>query len=263
MRTALIGATGFVGSNLAAQTTFTDAFHRTDIDSMGGRPYDLAVCAGAPAAKWIANADPEADRRNIRSLIDAVDRAVAREFVLVSTVDVYEHAVGVTEASDVGQPSPYGEHRHELESFVAERFADHCIVRLPGLFGPGLRKNVLFDLLTGNQVDQIDPAGVFQWYDVRLLWRDIDVARAAQLRLLNLATEPLPTEEVLARFFPDARVGPPSDRAGRYDVRSVHAERFGGSDGYCYRRDDVLERLDAFIRGVREGSLACGSPYPT
>jgi hypothetical protein len=41
----------------------------------------------------------------------------------------------------------YGRNRRALEAFCADRFDDCLIVRLPALFGPGLRKNFIFDLL--------------------------------------------------------------------------------------------------------------------
>ena len=35
----------------------------------------------------------------------------------------------------------------------------------------------------------------------------------------------------------------------RYDLRSVHAADFGGTDGYCYSKAQTLDALRAFIKG--------------
>ncbi|WP_092685106.1 hypothetical protein [Albimonas donghaensis] len=43
------------------------------------------------------------------------------------------------------QALAYGRRRRMLETFCAERFPRCSIVRLPALFGPGLRKNFIFD----------------------------------------------------------------------------------------------------------------------
>ncbi len=49
-------------------------------------------------------------------------------------------------------------------------------MRLPGLYGPGLKKNVIFDFLHDNDVHKIDSRGVFQFYDTTRLWRDLEIA---------------------------------------------------------------------------------------
>ena len=75
---ALIGYTGFVGSNLLRQRGFDACFNSANIDELGGRSFDLIVCAGARAEKWKANAEPERDLDNIEGLIRALSHADAR-----------------------------------------------------------------------------------------------------------------------------------------------------------------------------------------
>ena len=74
MSRALIGHTGFVGGNLRAQTDFTDFYNSKNIDSIAGRSFELVVCAGAPAAKWIANREPEQDRAALQRLMGPLGR---------------------------------------------------------------------------------------------------------------------------------------------------------------------------------------------
>ena len=69
LRTCLIGYTGFIGSNLARQYDFTEFFRSTNIREIEGRAYDLLVCAGISAAKWLANRAPEEDRAAIDRLL--------------------------------------------------------------------------------------------------------------------------------------------------------------------------------------------------
>src|SRR5262249_30516687 len=133
----------------------------------------------------------------------------ARTFVLISTIDVYPFTRDADEGLDPqGLPNhAYGTHRLQFEAFVRDCFPEALIIRLPALFGPGLRKNVLFDLLNGNQLELINPDSRFQWYPLERLPHDLALAQASGLRLVNLFTEPVPTRSILERFFPLAAVG--------------------------------------------------------
>ncbi len=250
MTSALIGTTGFVGGNLKQQFAFDDHYRSTDIDSIRGKRYSLIVCAGTAAAKWLANQDPAADRAALQKLLEPLGEVEAERFVLLSTVDVYQRPIEVDEAAPADAAHAYGLNRRLLEKFVAQRFARSTIVRLPGLFGPGLKKNLIYDLLHQHQVEKINPAGIFQYYNLAHLWRDLERAEEKGIALLNLATEPVSTGEVALRCF--GRTLPElSQPAARYQVRSLHAEAFGGKGGYLYDRESVLAELEEFVREAR------------
>jgi nucleoside-diphosphate-sugar epimerase len=252
MANALIGHTGFVGGNLTEQTPFEHLYNSKTIDEIAGREFDTLVCCGAPAEKWKANADPEADRANIRRLLSCVERAQARRVVLVSTVDVYAAPVGVDEDSPVGieRQSPYGRHRYELELAIQARF-DSLVVRLPGLFGKGLKKNAIYDLLHDHRVEHIHRAGVYQFYDVGVLWRDIERALAHDLKVVNIATEPVSMSDVAAAAFGRDLSETLHGEPARYDMRSRFDRFFSGSGGYLYDRHWVLTRIARYVEEER------------
>lgn len=150
MRLALVGSTGFVGGNLAASHPFDGCYNSKNIgEAFGTRP-DLLVYAGMPAAKYLANTDPESDWAVAQNAFANMERIAPKKLVLISTVDVYRDPVACDEntPADTENPAAYGRNRARLEQLVRGRFADALIVRLPGLFGPGLKKNFLYDLLT-------------------------------------------------------------------------------------------------------------------
>src|SRR5947209_7600902 len=101
MSTALIGNTGYVGSTLLRQTRFDELYHSTNIARIEGRHFDLVVCAGLPAAKWLANQDPTSDLANVQSLMKSLKTITAERFLLISTVDVYHQPAGVDEDSPI------------------------------------------------------------------------------------------------------------------------------------------------------------------
>jgi hypothetical protein len=254
MKRALIGHTGFVGGTLLAAGGFTHGFNSRDFRDMRGAEFDEVVCAGIPAVKYLANREPEQDRAAIGALLEVLVTVRAGRFILISTIDVYpDPAQPLDEATVLeGLPNhPYGLHRFEVEQFVASRFPNHAVVRLPALFGEGMKKNALYDLLHGNQVDKVNPAAQFQWYPTRRLPGDLVCVARAGLRLVNLVTEPVGMCDVVRRFFPGAGVGPEIKPAPRYDLRTRHAELFGGTVPYITGRSQVLLAMGDFIKGAR------------
>jgi nucleoside-diphosphate-sugar epimerase len=251
MATALIGRTGFVGSNIAGQHHFDDLYSSADIDTIRGRHYELVVCAGARAEKWRINQKPEADRADIARLTGALTQADVGRLVLISTVDVYSDPVGVDETThiDTANLAPYGSHRLELENWARARF-ETLVVRLPGLFGSGLKKNVLFDLLHENMLEHINPASVYQFYATDWLWHDIEAALAHGIALVNFATQPTSVADVARLAFD--RVLPAGEAEPvLYDVHSVHSATLGGSGGYLYDADRVVAALREFVATER------------
>ena len=67
---ALIGHTGFVGSNLLETMSFECRFNSININEILDNKYDLVVCSGIPSLKWYANKNPDEDLENIKNLVD-------------------------------------------------------------------------------------------------------------------------------------------------------------------------------------------------
>ncbi len=249
-RWGLIGHTGFVGGVLRQSGAFTDFFNSKNSQAMAGEAFDGLVCAGVSAVKWMANKEPEADWAAIEGLISVLDKTEVGEMILISTIDVYpDPSLPLDETASIDPEAnhAYGRHRLRLERWIEERFPGARIVRLPALFGPGLKKNALYDLIHDNGVDKINPAGVFQWYPLECLWSDLQTIRERDLHLVNLFTEPLSMRGIIDRFFPAAPVAAESEPAPRYQLRSRYAELFGGSEGYVLSAEALLEAIGRFI----------------
>lgn len=261
MKDALIGHSGFVGSTLLRQRHFDALYRSTNTQDIKGGEFDLVVCAGAPAQKWLANKEPEADRRTIEGLVSCLESIRARRFVLISTVDVFREPLGVDESTEVDTTDlhAYGRHRRMLESFVQSHFEQSLIVRLPGLVGPGLRKNVIFDFLNDNNLHAIDSRGVFQFYPMVNLWPDIAKALEADLGLVHLTAEPISVADVARHGFNREFDHPLTGDAARYDMRSRHADLFGGENGYTYNRGATLLAIRAYAQSEPRQLNTAGS----
>lgn len=251
MSDALIGHTGFVGGNLLRQRPFDAHFNSKNIQEIRGQKYDVLVCSGAPAEKWKANKEPERDLEVLQGLMGHLSEVSARKVILISTVDVYPTPLEVDEDSpiDLEQGGAYGRNRRRLEMFLQERF-DTLVVRLPGLFGQGLKKNVIYDFLHDNRVEAINSEGVFQFYDLANLWRDVQTALSQGLRVVNFTTEPTRVADLAREAF-GREFHQPMPNPARYDLRSKHAALFGGRNGYLYDGEQVLRAMKAFVDASR------------
>ena len=250
MKNALIGCSGFVGTTLLKQAPFESRYRSTNIAEITGRSFDVVVCAGAPAQKWIANREPAADRVTIDALITHLKSVSCRIFILISTVDVFKTPVGVDEDTPIDETGlhAYGLHRRRLETFVESHFANHLIVRLPGLIGPGLRKNVIFDFLNDNNLHAIDHRAVFQFYPMVNLWYDIQTALGAGLTLVHLTAEPVTVAEVTEKGFGKRFEGILANPPATYDFRSRYGALFGGQGPYQYSKRETIQAVRAYAQ---------------
>ena len=150
MKDLLVGSTGFVGGNLMFSHDFSMALHSKDIQKGYGAHPDLAVYAGVPAAMFLANQDPEADLAVMAQARENIRRIAPRRLVLISSIAVYQDSRGKDEDSPMDRENlpAYGANRLQLEEWVRQDFPQALIVRLPALYGRGLKKNFLYDLHT-------------------------------------------------------------------------------------------------------------------
>lgn len=215
-RRLLIGHTGYVGSSLDKPGRFTDRVNSKNVETIKG-DFDLIVCAGAPGTKWKANARPEHDQLSIQRLTDNLGHVTAKRFILISTIDVWrDHA--------------YGRNRKFLEDVVLAEFPGASVIRLPALFGPGLRKNALYDLLSG----RVPNGGIYHWYDMKGLWSDITSLAPG---ITTLLSEAVSMQEIADRFFGGVALGP-----GTPDYN------YSEPGPFTMTSEEALDRIGAFIK---------------
>lgn len=248
--TALIGSTGYVGSTLQKQTNFSALYNSKTIPQINGLTYDSVICAAAPAQKWVANRDPISDRKTIDSLISHLKTVTTEKFILISTVDVFSNPINVNEFNKIDENSlqPYGAHRRLLEKFVEDHFKNYLIIRLPGLVGPGLRKNAIFDLHNNNNLHDIDSRSVFQFYPMINLWHDIQIALKENLKLVHFTSAPISIKDAANLGFGKSFEKTLENLPASYDMRTQYAEIFGGTGHYQYSRRESIQAIRAYAQ---------------
>lgn len=258
MNNALIGFSGFVGGTLLKQTKFEFLYRSTNIREISNQSFGTVVCAGAPAQKWVANREPEADQKKIDELISYLSTIKCNTFVLISTVDVFKTAQGVTEDTPVDEADlhAYGLNRRRLEKFIEKNFENYLIVRLPGLVGPGLRKNVIYDFLKDNNLEAIDSRGVFQFYPMVNLWPDIQTALKANLKLVHLTAEPISVADISELGFNKVFNNLTTNTPAVYDMQTKHSAVFGSSTAYQYSKKETILAVRSYAQAISQNDEA-------
>jgi len=250
MTVLIIGHRGFVGGNLVHHYPEAIGAGRVELQQLNGQTFSHIFCAAPQAKKWWANQNPQLDRKEVDQLISACKTLSCTErFVLFSTVDVYDPPSRQDEHNTPSlEAHPYGAHRFQLEEEIKEWLGDRArIIRLPALVGKGLKKNIVFDLLNDNNINQINAQSAFQWFNLDKLPDMIDMANnLLECQVMNVVSEPLPTTNIVERWFPNRLDDLNWDGSPiTYDIRTIH----GSADlPYLYTKEEVLEEhLDPFI----------------
>ena len=228
---AIIGYTGLIGSNLLDQYkkkfNRIDLFNSKNINQLDKKKYDVVFCAALPATKWLANKAPIKDRKNTEQLIKSLKKVNTKKFLLVSTIDVkFRHT--------------YGINRKTLEKFVKKNFKNNYILRLPGVFGKGLKKNIIYDLLNKNNISQIYANDKFQWYDLSYLKEDIsEIFKNNKLGVNELYSFPIKNQEII-NFFRKIKIEKKRLKPINYSKKP--------KNGFYKTKKFILNRIKKFIR---------------
>jgi hypothetical protein len=204
----ILGASGFVGFHIYQNIPNAIFINSSNIKSIHGGNFNNVYCCCLPAVKWYSNAYPDEDKltiENIKTHIDKIESC--KLFTLISTIDVHNHNFPVTQEEDENDifnvsDDAYGRHRYEFEQWIKSRFNNAFIIRLPALFGIGLKKNVLYDLLNHNCLNRINLYDMYQWYDLRWLYSDIVYMHSHNIHKLNAYPESIKNIDIVCKFFP-------------------------------------------------------------
>ncbi len=148
---ALVGYTGFVGSNIYASANggIDAVYNSKNIENAYGTKPDLLIYAGLRAEKYLANIAPDKDMELICQAEENISRIAPKQIVLISTIDVFKTPKDVDENSkvDIEGLHAYGYNRRQLEIWTQANYHDSLIIRLPGLFGKNIKKNFIYDCI--------------------------------------------------------------------------------------------------------------------
>lgn len=142
---ALFGANGFVGKSLFASLSKVGKYEVTSVtrdnysDSIG-KFYNIIINSAMPAARFWAENNPDKDfLESVKKTSDILYGCTFDKFVQISSVSARCQLNTV-----------YGRHKLAAENLC--NYGNNLIIRLSSMFGRGLNKGVLIDMLNGRKV---------------------------------------------------------------------------------------------------------------
>lgn len=255
----ILGGKGFVGSALVraarARGLNITAVDRDDYPSAVGRAWDVIINANGNSKKFLANQDPAGEfDQSVGSVVRSLHDMTCGRYVFLSTVDVYpdtrdpRHNREDTPI-DPARLSRYGFHKWQAEQQVRFNAPAWLILRMAGFVGPGLRKNPIYDLLTGAPL-RVHPDSAYQYQHADTLAATaLDlVAEGRTGEMLNVAGDGLITPREVAAMIPGAALAdpPPGLTPEHYEI---NIDRLKTMRPVPSTRDTVAQ----FVRNVLSG----------
>ena len=222
---AIVGE-GLIGKRLAKFVNPTHTFNSKTLLDLPMNDYDTVYVAAPSGNRIWASENPGFDQASTGLLIRNLLVTRCNRIVLMSTGD-----------TQVRPDTGYGKNRLELETAVRGRFSNHYIIRLPGLIGNDITKNILYDIK--HQTDwatKINTLTKQQWYPLDNLEQDITSILSNDQREVNLVSEPILNQDIVDQFK-QSTVNTTSSGIN-YDLGP-----------YTYTKEEIFEAISLYLRG--------------
>ena len=254
----LVGNTGLIGTTLKKNIEFDFEFNSKDFHTYVSKVPDdeqsnlFLTCL--PATKWQVNQNIIKDLNNINLIINNLATKKYNKIYLISTIDVYCDSPLRSDENTIPTINKlsYGTNRYLFEKMVEEilNYNRISIYRLPALFSKDIKKNVLFDLLNNNNVENININSIFQWYNLEYLYGDIifnDEHYKHDLRhKFNMFSEGVETKQIITELFPEYLDKVNSKALIYYNYRTNMDK-----SGYLYSSEESFNQIKEFVNEYR------------
>jgi hypothetical protein len=230
---ALIGSSGLIGkvilNSLIKKNFKISKYNSRNITNIKNKKFYKIYCAGLPAEKWKANNFPNKDRKNMLKLLNNLKKTKCDKFYLISSIDTHK------------PEEAYGKNRLDFENYIKKIFSNYLIIRLPGVFGNGLKKNIIFDLLNRKNLENISKDDYFQWYNLKYLFSDINKyeKKYGLNRVIELYSKPIKNHYII-KLFPKLKILHQEKKNIKYDIKP--------NIGYYKNKKTILNGIKNFIK---------------
>jgi nucleoside-diphosphate-sugar epimerase len=256
----VVGASGFLGSAVVAEAMARGfavvSVTRDNYQQNVGSEADLLINAAGNSRKFLDTQDPaKGFDLSVGSVMRVLKDFHYGHYVQLSSGAIYpSEGNSAFNSEDIAlqaeQMTHYGFHKWMAEQLVRHYAPRYMILRLGGFVGPALKKNVVYDLLTGGQVF-VHPDSEFQFMDSRDMARCLfDLCELAQPNgVMNLSASGTVSVRQIAEW---TGVGV-ADQADSMPL--VRAELNLGKVSGCLELPKTQETVKRFINEVKRGEV--------
>lgn len=110
----------------------------------------------------------------------------------------------------------------------------------------------IFRKLGFSALNFTDSRGIFQYYNLKYLYSNIQTAIENGVKVMNIATEPVTIAEIYRAITGEEFVNELSNPVPHYDFKTENYEIFGGKDGYIQTKEFVLNDIREFIAQAQQ-----------
>lgn len=151
-------------------------------------------------------------------------------------------------------PSMLNEQKFTQFSLTEPLMAKHYIKQNNGFYKcvyntPDEKQQLIeaFKKLGFSALNFTDSRAVFQFYNLENLWRHIQIAVENNLKLVNLAVEPVSAAELYYKVEGKEFVNHLSAPPPFYNIKTVHDKLFLGAGGYIFNKNEALNQAACFV----------------
>ena len=221
---AVVG-NGLISKRLQQFVNATHIFDSKQLLDLPLREYSTVYVAAPSGNRIWASQNPGFDQASTGLLIRNLLVTKCKRIVLISTGD-----------TQVRPDTGYGKNRLELENAIRGHFENHYIIRLPGLIGNDITKNILYDIKHKTEwVSAINGAVKQQWYPLDDLKHDIPKIINGDERVVNLGSEPILNQNIVNQFSDTTNVN--FESGVDYDLKP-----------YKYTKEQIFEQISLYMR---------------
>ncbi len=97
-------------------------------------------------------------------------------------------------------------------------------------------------------VNFTDSRSQFQFYNLEYLWEHINLALNNDVKILNLATEPILISELYNHIENKTFKNELNKPVANYDFKTKHDQLFSGENGYIFNKAFVMEDIKKYVK---------------